>query len=202
MIQGNHSLEETKFPVQTFKYRPVLSASKHQCNVPAHTEGYLITQGLYDEGLCGGEQRGIVIEIVISAVLRESKRGHRSEKEISEELCRASEPLGKGIDEHGGGFPLLREIILNTAQSFERNGVREGDARDTCPEPPRIDAEDGYPPTIVGVVPLEEPLHVSPDLGVAVGVHHLHLPRQVAWGREPLVEPKCAFSKSGSTFHL
>jgi hypothetical protein len=24
----------------------------------------------------------------------------------------------------------------------------------------------------------------------------------VAWGREPLVEPKCAFSKSGSTFHL
>ena len=202
MIQGNHSLEETKFPVQTFKYRPVLSASKHQCNVPAHTEGYLITQGLHDEGLCGGEQRGIVIEIVISAVLRESKRGHCSEKEISEELCRASEPLGKGIDEHGGGFPLLREIILNTAQSFERNGVREGDARDTCPEPPRIDAEDGYPPTIVGVVPLEEPLHVSPDLGVAVGVHHLHLPRQVAWGREPLVEPKYAFRKSGSTFHL
>ena len=183
MIQGNHSLEETKFPVQTFKYRPVLSASKHQCNVAAHTEGYLITQGLYDEGLCGGEQRGIVIEIVISAVLRESKRGHRSEKEISEELCRASEPLGKGIDEHGGGFPLLREIILNTAQSFERNGVREGDAGDACPEPPRIDAEDGDPPTIVGVVPLEEPLHVSPDLGVAVGVHHLHLPGQVAWGR-------------------
>jgi hypothetical protein len=24
----------------------------------------------------------------------------------------------------------------------------------------------------------------------------------VAWGREPLVEPKCAFSKSGITFHL
>jgi hypothetical protein len=23
----------------------------------------------------------------------------------------------------------------------------------------------------------------------------------VAWGREPLVEPKCAFGKSGITFH-
>ena len=115
VIQGEHRLEETEFTVQTFEYRPVLSPSKHQGNVPAHTEGYLMTQGLHDEGLCGGKERGIVIEIVISAVLRESKRGHRSKKEIPEELCRAAEPLGKGIDKHAGGFPLLREIILNTA---------------------------------------------------------------------------------------
>ena len=91
---------------------------------------------------------------------------------------------------------------LSWSDPPRRREVREGDAGDTCPEPPRIDAEDGDPPAIVGVVPLEELLHVSPDLGIAVGVHHLHRPRQVAWGREPLVESKCAFGKSGITFHL